>query len=165
MNIEFRFDNMTIGKFNSEKEYIDYYVKDHNKKNPGSGEKWSQEWNTNTREKYPQVFIDQINTKTSKRGMNFSQKNSDATYTMIVKTVQVSQLMGARNSFAEKQEVKLVMEISIVETKNPNNEIAKISVTKISGTGYGLPMCMQDAFSSAGLETGAFITKQLNNKK
>ncbi|MCX6243461.1 MAG: hypothetical protein NTU98_02045 [Bacteroidetes bacterium] len=159
INIEFRFDGMSIGKFATEQDYINYYVDDRNKKEPGSGEKWKQEWMSNSREKFPLSFTQELNGITNKIAMQFDKDKSEAKYTMIVKTLKFSKCYGLGGK------VQIFLEISIVETKNPGNLIAKISVTKIEGVGFGYYLAMVDAYLDAGKEIGTYIRKQLNKTK
>ena len=78
VNIEFRFDGRSIGKFNTEQEYIDYYVNDRNKKEPGRGEVWKQEWMTNSREFFPTLFTQEMNKITNTNGIQVEPKKPEA---------------------------------------------------------------------------------------
>ena len=160
INIEFKFDNMKIDKFPTEQDYIKYYVNARNKKNPGSGEQWEQEWKINSREKCPNQFVDQINKEVLNRGLTFSPKDLTSNYKMIVRLISLSKLKGT-GGFTGREQLTADIEVIIVDNKNPNNIIAKIMLTKINGKGYGLPKCMEDAFGNAGQDLGEYIIKQL----
>ena len=44
INTEFTYDNMGVGKFKTEAEYVAKKTDEYNKKEPGKGDKWAQDW-------------------------------------------------------------------------------------------------------------------------
>src|SRR5690606_1491496 len=44
INVEYNYDNMGVGKFDKEEDYINQKVEDYNKKEAGRGDKWKESW-------------------------------------------------------------------------------------------------------------------------
>src|SRR5882757_8626328 len=44
INTEFTYENMSVGKFKTEAEYVTKKTDEYNKKEAGKGDKWAQDW-------------------------------------------------------------------------------------------------------------------------
>ena len=44
VNIEFVYDNMSVGKYDKEADYIKAKTDEYNKKEPGRGDSWAKSW-------------------------------------------------------------------------------------------------------------------------
>ena len=44
INIEFTYDNISVGKFDNEKDYIKKKTDEYNAKDPGRGDIWAKNW-------------------------------------------------------------------------------------------------------------------------
>ena len=44
INLEYTYDGMSVGKYATEKEYVDSKVSEYNTKKPGKGDSWARSW-------------------------------------------------------------------------------------------------------------------------
>ena len=44
INIEFVYDNVSVGKYHNEQDYIKAKTEEYNKKEPGKGDSWARNW-------------------------------------------------------------------------------------------------------------------------
>jgi len=145
----------------TEEQYIKREVDWHNKKNPGSGDKWLESWKYNTREKNQQSFLEEVNKQYKGEEMYFIPDKKDAKYTVIVHTIY----LYPRGY--EKSELKV--EILIVDTKNPEDILIQFtgSLIKDSSMSYGSSNAMANTYM---MEAPAFanisrfiLTRKRNN--
>ncbi len=71
INIEFIYDGMSVGKFDSEKDYVEKKIEEYNKKEPGRGSNWSKSWIADRASRFEPKFI-QLFTENS--GMQFKKE-------------------------------------------------------------------------------------------
>lgn len=58
LNFEFVYDEVRVGKFADEKDYIDKKKDEYNKKEPGRGDKWEQDWKSDRPNRLEPKFIE-----------------------------------------------------------------------------------------------------------
>src|SRR5579863_8839002 len=58
INIEFTYDNMSVGKFNKEDDYINSKKDEYNKKEPGRGDNWAKSWVSDREYRFHPKFIE-----------------------------------------------------------------------------------------------------------
>ncbi|RYE27979.1 MAG: hypothetical protein EOP48_34020, partial [Sphingobacteriales bacterium] len=80
INTEFSYENMSVGKFEKESEYVAKKTEEYNKKEAGRGDTWAKRW-VDDREQRFQPKFNELFEKAS--GMTISPK---AKYTLIYKT-------------------------------------------------------------------------------
>src|SRR5688572_3658798 len=80
MNFEFTYDNMSVGKFDNEKDYIQKKTDEYNKKEPGRGDAWAKSWVADRQARFEPKFIE-LFTKASDMS-----ESKNAKYTLIFKT-------------------------------------------------------------------------------
>lgn len=134
INIEFTYDNVSVGKFNNEQDYIKKKTEEYNSKNPGRGDIWAKDWIADRQNRYEPKFID-LYTITSKK-----QISTDAKYTLIFKTKSVEpgyNIGGGMIGFGGRKNAEIDAEVWIVETANRDNVIAKITVDNAPGGTWG----------------------------
>ena len=61
INVEYNYDNMGVGKFDKEEDYINQKVEDYNKKEAGRGDKWKESWIGDREERFEPKFEELIN--------------------------------------------------------------------------------------------------------
>lgn len=133
INIEFTYDNISVGKFANEQDYIKKKTDEYNAKTPGRGDIWAKDWIADRQNRYEPKFID-LYTITSKKTISKGAK-----YTLIFKTKSIEpgfnfaggMMLGGRKS------AEVDAEVWIVETANRNNVIAKITVDNAPGGTWG----------------------------
>lgn len=155
INVEFTYDkNMQIGK-KTEATYVAEKKEEYNKKEAGKGDQWALSWVADRKEKYEVKFTELF----SENGIQISY--TPAKYTLIFHTIATE---PGFNIFITKKYADIDAEVTIVETANKSNVIAKISVMNAPGRTYGYGdldtgVRIQEAYATAGKYLGKFIKK------
>lgn len=151
---EFTYDNMAVGKFPKEADYIAQKKTDLDKKEPGRGDKWEQTWISDRKERFEPQFRELFS---KYAGMSTVDENSP--YTMIFKTVKTE---PGWNIGITRASAFIDAEAWIVDSSDPNKIIAKITISKAPGRDamgfdYETGARLQEAYAKSGKELGAFI--------
>src|SRR5690242_18638684 len=57
INIEFVYDGLSVGKYNSEQEYVKAKTEEYNKKEAGKGDTWAASWARDKEARFEPKFI------------------------------------------------------------------------------------------------------------
>jgi len=129
VNIEFSYNSMSVGKFNTEKEYIDKKTAEYNSKEAGKGDTWASSWANDKPSRYQPKFI-QLFTENS--GMTVSPT---AKYTLIFNTTSIE---PGYNIGITRKNAEIDAEVKIVETENRDKVLAVLTVSNAQGgTAFG----------------------------
>lgn len=155
INTEFTYDNMKVGKFDKEEEYVKTKTADYNKKEAGKGDEWAKKWVDDRQEKFEPHFNEAFE-KTSQ--MTVTPK---AKYTLIYKTTFTEPGFPA---IAFGKSAQVSGEAWIVETENKGKVIAKISVEKapgrtLTGLDFATGERIGEAYEMSGKALARFILK------
>ena len=155
INTEFAYDNMKVGKFDNEADFVTKKKEEYNKKEAGKGDTWATRWVDDREEKFEPQF-NELFEKTS--GMSITPK---AKYTLIYKTTFTE---PGYNIGVMRKNATIDGEAWIVETANKNKVIAKISVTKAPGRMFGgfdfdTGERITEAYATAGRGVAKLIVK------
>lgn len=134
VNIEFTYDNISVGKFANEQDYIKKKTDEYNAKTPGRGDIWAKDWIADRANRYEPKFID-LWTITSKKTIS-----KDAKYTVIFKTKSVEpgyNVAGGMVAFGGRKNAEIDAEVWIVETANKSKKIAVLTVDNAPGGTWG----------------------------
>ncbi|MFN3405218.1 MAG: hypothetical protein ACK40G_14055 [Cytophagaceae bacterium] len=159
INIVYVYDGMKIGrKGKPESEYTAEKVADHNKKEPGKGDKWLENWKGARTQRYEPKFEELINDVLSKKNVKFSQ-NSKAKYTLIVKTTMTEP--GFKTPVAS-QPALADFEFIFVETENLSKELSKMSLKSVMGAqamgfDFDAGSRIQESYAKAGKMLGKHL--------
>lgn len=153
INIEFKYDGMSVGKFDTEKEYLDKKTAEYNKKEAGKGDAWAASWINDRESRFEPRFIKEF-TDQSKMSVD-----KNAKYTLIFKTQRTE---PGYNIVVSRKDASIDGEATIVETANPSNIIATISVKNapgriFGGYDYDTGVRLQEAYATAGKKLGKYI--------
>lgn len=153
VNVEFVFENMSVGKYATEKEYISEKKAEYNAKEAGKGDNWAQSWENSKANRYQPKFIE-LFTETSKMTID-----KNAKYTLILRTVSIEP--GYNVGIARKN-AKIDTEIWIVETANKNNKVAVLTMDDVpGGTPFGYDfdtgLRISEAYAKAGKKLGNYL--------
>jgi hypothetical protein len=156
LGAKFTYDNMSVGKFDKESDYIAKKTEDYNKKEPGRGDTWAKNWVGDRERDYEPKFIDLFEKET---GMTVSRKKP-AKYTLVFKTVFTE---PGYNVYVTRKNALINAEAWIVETAT-EKVIAKISVEKVPGRTFGgndydTGIRIAECYADAGKHLGKFIKK------
>ncbi|MEO5978440.1 MAG: hypothetical protein ABIS36_18320 [Chryseolinea sp.] len=157
INNEFNYDNMAVGKFPKEADYVEKKKSDYNNKEAGKGDKWEEAWKNDRTEKYEPEFRDQFS-----KASSFSIV-SDSPVTMIFKTTETE---PGYNVVVKSAPAFINGEAWFVDSKNPSKVLAKVSVTKalgraIFGNEFDTGARLQESYAKAGRELGLFVRSKL----
>lgn len=86
VNVEYDYSKMGVGKFKTEKDYVDKKVKEHNEKEAGKGDQWKEAWENARSTRYEPKFEELINKELDKLKIRVFQDQKDAKYTLTVVT-------------------------------------------------------------------------------
>ncbi|HEY0274357.1 MAG TPA: hypothetical protein VGC22_14285 [Chitinophaga sp.] len=160
INTQFTYDNMSVGKFPKEEDYIKSKTEDYNKKEPGRGDTWAKGWVSDRVGRFEPQF-NELFTKAS--GLQ-SGTQKDAKYTLIFHTTSTE---PGFNVGVWRKNASIDGEAIIVETADPSKVVARITVENapgrvFMGNDYDTGERIQEAYAMAGRSIGRLIAKKVN---
>jgi hypothetical protein len=156
INTEFTYNDMRVGKYDKESEYIDDKKADYNKKEPGKGDTWAKNWVADRKYKFEPKF-NELFEKYAEMTVNPSAK-----YTLIFNTNFTEP--GFNIGITRKSAV-INGDVLIVETANRSNVVAKIRLEKApgnsfwSGNDFDTGDRLSECYATAGKGLGKFLKK------
>lgn len=158
VNAEFTYNDMKVGKFDKEQDYVNKKKGDYNEKEAGKGDNWEKAWVDDRKEKFEPQFRE-LFAKTSE----MSSVDASAKYTMIVHTTFTE---PGYNIGISSMPAFINLEVTIVETANRSNVVATITLMKSPGRsafGYDFDTGtrLAEAYAKGGKELGAFMVKNM----
>jgi hypothetical protein len=160
INAEFTYEDLKVGKFNNEQDYINKKTEEYNKKEAGKGDHWAKEWVADRKNRFEPKFIELFEKYSD---MTVSTAKKEAKYTMIYKTTTME---PGFNVGVMRKNAEIDAEFWILETSS-QKVICKISVDNAKGrdfwgadfdTGARLAECYADA----GKALGKFVKDKAN---
>jgi len=159
INVEFTYDNISVGKFANEKDYIKKKTDEYNAKEPGRGDNWAKSWVNDREARYQPKFID-LFISTSHMTIN-----KDAKYTLIFKTKSIEpgyNVAGGMVAFGGRKNAEVDAEVWIVETADKTKKIAVITVDNApggvwGGYDYDTGTRIAESYAIAGKKLGKYI--------
>lgn len=153
VNIEFSYDDMSVGKFKTEKEYVETKTAEYNKSEAGKGDKWAKSWVDDRAARYEKKFAE-LFTEASGKAADASAK-----YTLIFHTTFTE---PGFNVGVMRKNAYIDAEALIVETANKKNIIARIAVDKapgrdVMGYDFDTGWRISEAYAKAGKSLGKFL--------
>jgi len=154
----FSYDDMSVGKFPKEADYIAKKKSEYNEKEAGSGDKWENTWVNDRKERFEPQFRELFS--------NYSEMSTvqeDAPYTLIFKTTKTE---PGWNVGVARSPAYIDGEAWIVKSDSPDKAVARITITKapgrdVFGYDYETGARLQESYAKAGKELGAFIKKNI----
>lgn len=152
----FSYDDMSVGKYPKEADYIEKKKSDYNAKEAGSGDKWEKAWIDDRKERFEPQFRELFS-----KYAEMSTVAEDSPYTLIFKTTKTE---PGWNVGVTRAPAYIDGEAWIVKSDAPEKAIARITITKSPGRdvfGYDFETGarLEQAYAKAGKEIGAFIKK------
>lgn len=157
LNVQYDYSQMGVGKFKTEDEYLSKKSEEYNNKEAGKGDKWMSDWKSDRKDRFEPKFEELFN-KTSPYEIG---NNSKAKYTLILKTTFTE---PGFNVYVTRKNAMIDADVLIVETTNPGNVIAKMTISKSPGRTFGgydfdTGVRIQEAYAAAGKALGKFMKK------
>lgn len=153
---EFTYDNMSVGKFPNEADYIAKKKAELDEKEAGRGDKWEAAWVSDRNERFEPQFRELFS-----KYSDMSTVDENAAYTLIFKTIKTEPGWNIGLGIS-RSPAFIDAEAWIVDSKDNSKVIAKIMITKAPGRDamgfdYETGARLQEAYAKSGKELGAFI--------
>lgn len=157
INTEFTYENLKVGKYDKEEDYIRDKTAEYNKKEPGRGDNWARAWKDDREARYEPKFMELFNDKGNLKAVH----KKDVKYTLLFKT---SFLEPGFNVGVWRKNASMNGEVWIVETGNPSRALVKISVDKAQGRIFGgfdfdTGVRIAEAYADAGKALAKFMSE------
>jgi hypothetical protein len=156
LNFKFTYNNMSVGRYKDEADYIAKKTEDYNKKEEGRGDEWAKKWVGDREEFFEPKFIDLFE--------KFALTNRDkkAKYTLIFNTYMSE---PGYNIMISRKNAEISGEASFVETANPTKVLAVVTVERAPGRTFGgydydTGTRLAEAYADAGKALAKFIKKK-----
>ncbi len=161
INVIFDYENMGVGKYGSEDDYINERREEKNKKDPGSGDKWAEEWKSNRSNRFEPKFFELFNKNISSKKAK-AGNYPDAKYTIIVKTTYTE---PGWNVGVMRVPAHINVDIWIVETANLTKPKAKLSILKVRGQDamgfdFETGRRLEESYAKCGKSLGKYLVKK-----
>lgn len=159
INVEFTYDNMTVGKNLTESEYIAKKRDEYNAKEPGKGDNWAKSWVNDRKDRFEPKFLELFMRESEMTPNNGMKK--DAKYTLIFKTVHTE---PGFNIVMARKNAEIDGEAWIVDAAT-QKVVAKLSVERVPGRTFGggdydTGLRISECYADAGKALGKFIRKE-----
>lgn len=162
IRIEYDYSSFGVGKFPTEKEYLDSKVADYNKDEAGRGDKFLASWNNDKATRFPAKFEQLFNEGTSKLGLT-GGRDINSKYTLIVKTTF---LEPGFNVGVVRKSAAVSFEYWIVESANHANVIAVLTQNEVPGAmamgmDYDTGSRISESYAKGAKMLAAYLVKNL----
>jgi hypothetical protein len=159
INTTFEYENIKVGKFDKEEDYINKKKDEYNKKEAGKGDTWEKAWKADRTERFEPKFNQLFTENGDIKAGDFS----GAKYTLVFKTTFVEP--GFNIAIAHKS-ASVDGEVWIIETAS-KKVIAKLSVDDCPGRTFGgfdfdTGLRLQESYAVAGKGLAKFFKKKLD---
>lgn len=153
LNIEFVYDNLSVGKYNNEKDYITAKTEEYNKKEAGKGDTWAASWARDKAARFEPKFLELFNINS---GM---MQNNKAKYTLIFKTLSIE---PGYNIGISRKNAEIDAEVWIVETDNREKKVCTLTISNVpGGTAFGYDfdtgLRISEAYANAGKKLAKYL--------
>ena len=153
INIEYSYNNLAVGKFDKEADYVKNKTEELNKKEAGKGDKWAAAWVADRKNRFEPKF-NELFTKTGE--FNFDYK---AKYTILFNTIFVE---PGYNIGISAKNAYINAEFVIVETANRAKVLAKGTLNKAPGRSFwGNDFDTGERISEAYAMAGKALAKKI----
>ena len=163
VNIEYDYSEFGVGKFATEKEYLDKKAAEYNAKEAGKGDTWKKAWVEDRKNRYEPKFEELFNKGLEDKGLTAVHGRPDAIYTFVVYTKFVE---PGFNVGVMRKNATVDFEIDLVESANKSKKIAEISMVKVPGGQFGgydfdTGVRIAESYAKGGKSLAAFLEKKL----
>lgn len=129
-NLVFDYENLKVDKFDTEEAFLEDKMKKREEK--GTDEDFKKSWFSDRETRYAPKFIESFNKRFDDQEVVVSQNNTDAKYTILVKTHWI---YPGYNVGVMRSPAKINTDITVYENSNPSTILYKASIEKVQGNG------------------------------
>lgn len=158
--LEFLYENIQVGKFKDEEDYIAKKVAEYDEKEPGRGDKWKKAWKDDREARYHVKFEELFNKYLEGRGVKGGRDiESGNVIKVYTKFIEPGFNVGVMRQNA-------YVSMNLVFFKD-GKEVGQLSVEKSpGGTAFGYDfdtgVRISEAYAKAGKEVGAYLAKKVH---
>ncbi|MBC9930341.1 hypothetical protein ICL07_08125 [Chitinophaga qingshengii] len=158
LNVEFTYDQLKVGKFDNEADYVQKKTTEYNQKESGKGDTWAKAWKNDRKDRFEPSFERLFNDNSDDTKVG---DYANAKYTLIFHTTFVE---PGFNVGVMRKNAYIDAEIRIVETANKSKTIATISLDNAPGrVAMGMDFDtgerIKEAYAISGKKMARFIDK------
>jgi hypothetical protein len=159
-NVKYEYGGMTVTTKNIEEQaFINEKKEELNKKESGRGSAWAASWTNDREARFEPQFKEEFEKQS---GMKLGTY-PDAKYTLIFHTTHTE---TGFNIGITRRNAYIDGEVRIVETANPSNTVARITIDNAPGTiPFGMDFDtgsrLAEAYAKAGKELGQLLRKKI----
>ncbi len=162
ITIEFTYDNMRVGKFPIERDYVDKKVSEYNEKEAGRGDKWKESWIGDRKRRFQPAFIELFNKKSPIK----VEEQVESRFKLIVNTKRTE---PGFNVGVWRENAQVDFDIVLMDVKD-NVELARISIYRCPGRdvfGYDFDtgLRIEEAYAKGGKELAKLFIDELEKGK
>jgi len=160
INLELTYEDMKVGKYDNEKDYVTNKQAEMNGKKPGTGDTWAKAWEDDKGERYRAKFVElfQEHCPTLK-----ITNDGKAKYTIIYHTIflEPGYNIGISRKNAQHNAI-----LTVVDATDKSKVLAKITVDKALGrtmsfSDYDTGARLAETYADAAKEIGKMFTKKI----
>jgi hypothetical protein len=162
VNVSYSYENMGVGKFEKEEDYLNEKVTEKNEDEAGTGDEWKRKWMDDRESRFEPKFEELMNEYLKEEGVMVG-RYPDAKYTLVIHTTFTE---PGFNVGVMRRPAYINANIHLVETANMKQDIAMAKVEKVPGrdamgfdfdTGYRL----QESYAKLGKTFAKYLTKKV----
>jgi hypothetical protein len=162
VNVSYVYDNMGVGKFDKEADYVNEKVAEKNEDEAGSGDEWARKWVDDREARFEPKFEELMTEYLKDHGMVIG-RYPDADYTLIVETTFTE---PGFNVGVMRKPAFINLEIKLVKTSSMKKPVGKCTIKNIPGrdamgfdfdTGYRL----QESYAKGGKTFAKYLDKKV----
>jgi hypothetical protein len=160
LNVRYDYSDMTVTTKNTpEAEFVTEKKAEYNKKEAGKGSSWATSWVNDREARFEPQFKEEFDKQSGVTIGKFPQ----AKYTLVFHTTHTE---TGYNIGISRRNAYIDGEALIVETANPSNVIARISIDNAPGRTFGgydfdTGTRLQECYAVAGKRLGKMLEKKL----
>jgi hypothetical protein len=162
IGVEYDYSNFGVGKFATEKEYLDKKTEEYNAKEAGKGDTWRRAWADDRKNRFEPKFEELFNDGLERKGLSIVGGKSGSKYTLVVRTVFVE---PGFNVGVMRKNAYVDFEFDIVETAG-KTKIAEMTLGKVPGSmAFGMDFDtggrIAESYAKAGKVLANYVEKKL----
>ena len=162
LNVEYVYDNMGVGKYDKEQDYLDRKVKEYNEKEAGTGDKWEAAWKGDREKRFQPSFEELMNKYLEGDGLTVGSDKDQAKYTLVLETIFTEP--GFNVGVARKDAFINVL-ATFVETANPDKKLAEVTIDRspgrLGGYDFDTGVRIEEAYAKCGKELAQYLSKKV----
>ncbi|NJN25621.1 MAG: hypothetical protein HC819_06510 [Cyclobacteriaceae bacterium] len=162
MQTSFNYENVVVGEFSNENDYVRREVTEKNDKEPGSGEIWKEKWYANRSNRFEPNFLELFNKHAADYGVS-AVRDEQTKYVMEVKTISID---PGWNVGVMRRPALIDFVVYFYDRNEPDNILAKVELAKCTGQdamGYDFDSAyrMEEAYAKGAKSLAKYLAKKM----